>query len=397
MPTIPAFKINGVIDTSKTVISNIDAMCKASGCWITYDSTTAHWNVVINKAGYSSFSFNDSNILGSINITGTGLDQLYNSVEVTFPSQDLLNSQDSVNLSLDPTLRYPNESGKQLTMSLDLVNNPVQAAYIAAIELKQNRCDKIIQFKTDYTALTVRAGDLIDVTSSMYGFNSKVFRVTKITEEDNDDGTIQLGITALEYDDSVYDASGLIYTARTTSTGVVPKNLNSALTGLEKASNTNLVYSFQTNFFAISGVDYTTPWTTFIASSTPYNLGQSMRAPYTGKYRVEYYLNFGTYYVTDGSGNPQLPSTIRKLSGIGVKVNGSFYESDPLLGGTTAIKGDDPNTDVSTFTDITVNKGDQLDFYSSVLTDLTSASPGTNGNTAYSRVAISASVFFLGT
>lgn len=241
MAEISAFKINGVIDTSKTVLSNLNAICKSSGCWLTYDSTTGLWSVVINQPGSSIKSFDDTNIIGSISVTGTGIDQLYNTVEIQYPNQDLLSTTDSANFELTSNYRFPNELDKKLTLQYDLVNNPVQAQWLGAIELKQNRVDKIIQFRTDYTTLGLKAGDLIDVTNSVYGYTNKVFRVTKITEEDADDGSIQLSITALEYDATVYDSSGLIYSARTSNTGVVPKSMNTALTALDRNANSTIV------------------------------------------------------------------------------------------------------------------------------------------------------------
>ena len=223
------FGINGVIDTSKTVLTNLNAMCKAAGCWLSYDTTTGLWSVIINRAGSSIKSFTDSNIIGSISITGTGIDQLYNSVEVQFPHVDLLNTIDYANFNIAPASRLPNELDKKLTIQLDCINNPIQAAYVGAVELNQNRVDKIIQFKTDYTSLGLKAGDLIDVTNTIYGYTNKVFRITKISEEDMDDGSIQLSITALEYDANVYNTGSLIYTERTTATGIVPRSQNTAL------------------------------------------------------------------------------------------------------------------------------------------------------------------------
>jgi hypothetical protein len=241
MAEISAFKINGVIDTSKSVLSNIDVLCRASGCWLTYDSTTALWSVIINRAGSSVKSFTDANIIGSISITGSGIDSMYNSVEVTYPNQDLLNNRDSVNFTVPNASRFPNELDKKLTISLDCINNEIQAAYIGAIELNQNRIDKIIQFKTDYSVLGLKAGDLIDITTTMYGYTQKVFRITKVAEEDADDGTIQLSITALEYDETVYSTAGLVYTARTTATGVVPKSSNTALGLSDRIGNSSII------------------------------------------------------------------------------------------------------------------------------------------------------------
>lgn len=397
MAEISAFKINGVVDTSKTVLSNLNALCKAVGCWLTYDSTTGFWSVVINKPGSSTKSFNDSNIIGSISITGTGVDQLYNAVEVQYPNQDLLSTTDSANFELTSEYRFPNELDKRLTLQFDLINNPVQAQYLGTIELKQNRVDKIIQFRTDYTSLGVKAGDLIDVTNSVYGYTNKVFRVTKVAEEDADDGSIQLSITGLEYDEGVYDTTGLIYSARTTSTGVVPKSMNTALTALDVTANggTPLVYSFQTGFVAVTGVSPTTSYSSFFdPTSLPvYNLNKSFKLPYTGTYRINYFVNWGAVFDVSGGQPENMPDTIRKWTVILLYKNGSLMSDDLGAGqSTTILKGDDPNADSNAFGVFTANKGDTIGFYAGLKSDLY---PVANSK-PYSQISVTGSLIFLG-
>lgn len=240
---IPAlFEINGVIDPGQSVMSNLNTLCTASGCWLTYDVNSGLWSVVINKAGTSIKSFNDSNIIGSINISGTGINEFYNKVTVEFPHVDLRDRTDYVDMVIPIGERFPNEVDNTLNINLDCINNPIQAQYIGAVELKQSRVDKVIEFRTDYSSIGLKAGDLIDVTSEPYGYTNKVFRITKMTEEDQDDGSIQISITALEYDANVYSTDGLIREERNKKTGIIPKAMNTALTESEaKATSTAVV------------------------------------------------------------------------------------------------------------------------------------------------------------
>ncbi len=236
-----AFEINGAIDVSRSVLENLNTLCTASGAWLTYDITTGLWSVVINKAGNSVMSFNDTNILGNINVSGTGINEAYNKVSVDFPHKDLRDQRDYIDLVIPLANRYPNEIDNTMSISFDIINDPVQAQYIGQIELKQSRVDKVIEFRTDYSVLGLRAGDIIDVTAEMYGYNQKKFRVTKISEEDTDGGGLELSIQALEYDESIYDSSGLVREQRTKKTGIIPKSMNSALTNSDnQATITNL-------------------------------------------------------------------------------------------------------------------------------------------------------------
>jgi hypothetical protein len=343
-------------------------------------------------------SFTDANIIGSINVTGSGIDSMYNSVEVTYPNQDLLNSRDSVNFVVPYASRFPNELDKKLTISLDCINNEIQAAYVGAIELNQNRIDKIIQFKTDYSVLGLKAGDLIDVTAVMYGYNQKVFRITKVAEEDADDGTIQLSITALEYDETVYSTAGLVYTARTTATGVVPKSANTALNALDKANQSNVVFAFEAGGFTATGVSTATTDQEFFINDPGamlyYNLGYTTKLPYTGRYKLNYNVNWGISFNVSAGGSIGVPATIRKNTEMQITKNGT----NVTVNGSSIIKGIDPNADVILDGFFNGTAGDTIVFRIGIASDLTQASPGTVAgvNTTSSFIYTSGMLFFLG-
>jgi hypothetical protein len=230
MSTInPQYTINGVIDTTKPVMQNINALANASGCWVTFDINQGKWAVIINRAGDSVASFNDSNIIGAITISGTGLTELYNKVEVRFPHKDILDQVDTIIDEIPTVDLYPNEPLNTLSIQYDIVNDPVQAEQLALMELKQSRVDEIIKFTTDYSKLGLKAGDLIDVTSAMLGYTNKVYRVITIEEDDGTD-SIVLSITALEYDADVYDFTDIARYQRNRTNGILSQANNSAIT-----------------------------------------------------------------------------------------------------------------------------------------------------------------------
>lgn len=286
------FRINGIIDTTKNCLSNLEAICRSAGCFSTYDTTTGLWSVILNTTGYSKYSFNNSNIIGGITVSGTGIDQLYNSAEVQYPLTDISGGRDNQNIQIDNANWFSNELPKRMNIQLDLINNPVQAQFIGAIELKQNRLDKIITFTTDYSGLTLRAGNLIDVTNTNYGYTNKMFRIISMVETDDDTG-IKIQITALEYDATVYDATGLTYTNTVTANGVVPAYNNAALQG----QNANALRGLITIDSFSSGI---------ITATNPngqlqqISLGHSVKLPYTGKYHTSYSINWG------GDGSPSI-------------------------------------------------------------------------------------------
>ena len=214
------YRINGLIDTSKTAIDNLELIGNSCATWITYDVQDGKWAVVINRAGDSVHSFDDSNIIGAIKLNGTGLVDQYNSVEVRFPHRDLNDQEDWVRIEIPAEDRLPNEPDNCLTMDLPVMNEPIQAQIIGLIELKQARLDKIITFQTDYSTINLQAGNIVDVTNSVYGWTNKLFRIIRMEETDVD-GAIVIEFTALEYDANIYSLDDLYRYTRTNADGII--------------------------------------------------------------------------------------------------------------------------------------------------------------------------------
>jgi hypothetical protein len=199
------YQINGLLATDQKVLDNIEKVCNATASWLSYDNNEGKWGVIINRAGTSVASFNDNNILGTVSVSGTGLQDLKNSVKVEFARSELRDSADFVNIALLPGDYNANEIDNPDGYVYDIINEPVQAKLVGFIELKQKRVDKIIQFQSDFSYINLKPGDIIDVTDSRLSFSAKLFRITSIAEVMDDGGALSVDITALEYDASVYD------------------------------------------------------------------------------------------------------------------------------------------------------------------------------------------------
>ena len=204
MATDTRYRINGVVDTANTVLENIEQLALSSGSWVTFDVHTGKWSVIINQPGSPVKSFDDSNIIGGVELSSTGLTELYNSVKVTYPRGDINGATDTVEARIADDQRYNNEPDNVLEIVLPLVTDPVQALLIGSRELKQGRVDRVVKFTTDYTALDLNAGDLVAITLSNMGWTNKVFRVITAREADAEPGEIAIEVTALEYSADVY-------------------------------------------------------------------------------------------------------------------------------------------------------------------------------------------------
>jgi hypothetical protein len=203
------YEINGVLSTGDTVKTNLDKINLASASWTTYDHKLGQWRVTPNYplttdqlAGLRVFD--DDVIIGDLTVTATNLEDIYNQLEVTYANRGLRDQSDYFRSSVDAGELNALEPVNVLRMQTALCNNGIHAARIGLIELKQSRVDLLITFQTDYSGLQTEAGDVIKVTSDIYGFNEKLFRVTRVRETEGADGTISSEITALEYKATIY-------------------------------------------------------------------------------------------------------------------------------------------------------------------------------------------------
>ena len=215
------YQINGLLDTAQPVMQNIEKITSTAGSFLKYDIHEGKFGVTINQAGTSSASFTDDNIIGNVDLSGTGLKELYNKVKVEFPHRDLRDSADFVTIEIASSDRNSNEEDNTLQLTYDILNEPVQAQLLGLIELKQSRVNAVIQFTTDYSYINLKAGDLIDVTNSRLGYTSKVFRIITIQEQQDQTGALQMLITALEYDADVYSTANLSRFTRTDVNGII--------------------------------------------------------------------------------------------------------------------------------------------------------------------------------
>jgi hypothetical protein len=224
------YQINGLIDTANPVLENAEKILSSAASWLSYDTHQGKWGIVINKAETSVASFNDSNILGNISLSGTGLQDLYNEVKVEFPHRELRDSADFYNITIPESSipadwadfsRNANEEDNVLNLVYDIVNEPIQAQMLGLIELKQSRLDKVIQFETDFSYYNLKAGDVIDVTNTRFSFTNKLFRIVTITEKQDGDGPLSMEITALEYNVNVYSVADLFRFTRSDNNGII--------------------------------------------------------------------------------------------------------------------------------------------------------------------------------
>lgn len=284
------YRINGVVDTARPVLENVEKVLECCDSWMAYNAASGLWSVVINKAESSSFSFDDTNLIGEIRVSSIDINQQINQIQITFPSKLNRDQPDMVYLETPAGLRYANEPDNRQTTTLEFTNDSVQAQYLANRRLEQAREDLIVSITSTYPGIQVDAGDVVSITNSDYGWSAKLFRVMKVSEATVDDGNLGAALELSEYNAQVYD--------------------DATITAYSPAPNSNLPssgYISAANAPVIGDISSSTAPPTFSATCTMPSVGR---------------LNFITLYYTTVA----VPaSTDWKVWGTERRINGETF------------------------------------------------------------------------
>lgn len=207
------FQFNGVVDTTQTVLSNMQDMANCTDSLIKYNEITAQWGVIVQTPSYSvAMDINDSNMISALSVSPLDVSSSYNIAEVKFPdkaNRDTFNTAVFDLAQIDPSLLFPNEPINKQSFSLPYIDNSISAQYLAIRFLKSAREDLQIQVSINFVGLQLEAGDVVTVTNSNYGWVAKLFRVSKVIQTFETDGVIKADLTLMEYNPSVYDDASI--------------------------------------------------------------------------------------------------------------------------------------------------------------------------------------------
>ena len=324
--TQPRYRINGVLDAGQSVLSNVDRIVSACDSWMTYNAALGQWSVVINKAESTAYAFNDNNIIGEIRVSATDITSSINQVEARFPFKENRDQAAFVNIETPSGLLYPNEPVNKYSITYDLVNDSVQAQYLANRLLEQAREDLIVGFSTTYYGIQVDAGDVVSVTNSDYGWNAKLFRVMKVNEASLPDGGLGARLELSEYNAQVYDDANITQFTPVPNSGLVSVSYFSPLatptvTGFASATipyidvqvfvPTTGRVTFGNLFWTTSATPSAGDWKLVANASTTNGQPVTNGSYYTF---ANITLNTGTYYFAYNVGNDVTTSTLSPIS-----------------------------------------------------------------------------------
>lgn len=218
------FRFDGTLETTRTVMQNLQDMASCCDCIIKYNEITAQWGVIVQRPEYTvAMEIDDSNIVSAIGISPTDLANTFNIAEVKFPdksNQDAFNSSTFDLAQIDPELMFPNEPVNKQSISLPFINDSVRAQYLANRFLKSAREDLIVDCSVNFVGIQLEAGDVLTLTNANYGWVDKLFRINRVSETFGDDGSIVCKLLLVEFNPTVYDDAAITQFTPSPNSGI---------------------------------------------------------------------------------------------------------------------------------------------------------------------------------
>jgi len=218
------FEFNGVVQTTRSIMQNLQDMASCCDCLIKYSEMFGTWGVIVQTPDYEiAMALNDSNIISGITTSCLDIANSFNVAEVKFidnTAQDAFASSIFDLAEIAPELLYPNEPVNKQSISLPLVNNSVTAQYLANRFLESAREDLQLTFSINYIGLQLDAGDIVTVTNVNYGWDNKLFRCQKVTQSFSDNGQITTNLLVSEFNPEVYDDKNITQFTPADGTGI---------------------------------------------------------------------------------------------------------------------------------------------------------------------------------
>ncbi len=271
------YTLNGVVDTGRTSLEVIRELLTACRGMLVF--TGGVYRLLIDKPETAAFAFTEDNILGAWSISLGDKTNTYNRVQANFFNPARAWQPDIA--TIDSTTLRTQDNGLLLEreITLPFTSDEATAKQIATINLNQSRQQVLTEFTATIAGLRCEVGDVVSITHSTPGWSAKKFRILRMALQNND----EVRVTALEYDETVYDFGTIATSDATPNTNlpsltsvVAPSNLSCAeslyfnaptlhnrVTLNWEASEDAFVYKYevQSQVYNATGTATAGPWT----------------------------------------------------------------------------------------------------------------------------------------
>ena len=215
------YTTNGILSTNNELDRNISDLTVGNGAALTYNLgkfglISEGVQSVAQRSGVN-VSFSEDDIIGKIDITGSGFDAVLNEVTLKFVSIRQRYQQEQVKVTYNPALganliQNPNEPRLEKTLQLPFTNNNVEAERIGRVIINDSRQALIVSFQANINNTDLQAGDIIEISHATPGWIDKQFRVQQVDERvlDQENSSIGVSIIAREYAEEVYNSETIL-------------------------------------------------------------------------------------------------------------------------------------------------------------------------------------------
>jgi len=198
------FECNAVLQTDRSVLDNTKILLSGLRGLMPYQNGV--YGVIVEDEGSSTFSLNESMIIGGLVIQSETKKSRFNRVIATFDNPNANWQSDQIEYppsgSSEETTYLAADGGIELEkrITLNTVTDVYMAQDIAEIVLKRSRNGLTCKLTATSEALNVAVGDIVDVTHSTPAWSAKPFRVNALSLRM--DGTVSVDL--IEHQDSIY-------------------------------------------------------------------------------------------------------------------------------------------------------------------------------------------------
>lgn len=197
--TMALLECNVRLDTSRTILDNIRILI--GSCRAGLPRINGLYCLIVEKDYPSSFSFDESNIIGGWSFDGTSRTTKRNEIEVSYVNSDLDWKSDTLLVQSAPYLAEDGGYILSEQISADYIVDPYRAEDLANLTMKRSRQRIAGSFVASHEAISVVPGSVVDISHTTPGWSAKKFRITSSTILAN--GLVS--VSWVEHDPTVYD------------------------------------------------------------------------------------------------------------------------------------------------------------------------------------------------
>jgi hypothetical protein len=193
-----------ILETDQTLLENVKVLLSGMRGLMPYQN--GKYGLIVEDEGSSTFSFNESNIIGGLSIQSETKKNKLNKCIVEFTNPDANWETDQIQYPVAGSAHeqeYLDEDGGvtlEKRVTLPTITDIYLAEDMAELIVHRSRNGLVASFNATSEALNVIVGQIVDVTHTTPAWTSKPFRVQALSLRMN--GTVDVEL--IEHQDSIY-------------------------------------------------------------------------------------------------------------------------------------------------------------------------------------------------